>query len=201
MEETVVSHKQQQRGRPGKNTAYVRVEQQRFSINASVVDDVVRDDACFDGFWPMVTNDKEMTEVELLYAMKRQPGVENRHHVFKGVVDFVPVYLKSNERIDAFAFLGYVALLLHALIERDLRKAMRDQKVTELPLYPEGRACTAPTAARVIKVLEPLSAHELRVAGEVVASFDPALSALHQQVLDLLNVPESAYQAERTPGL
>ena len=198
LEETVVSHKQQRRGRPGKNTAYVRVEQQRFSINASVADDVVRDDACFDGFWPMVTNDKEMTEVELLYAMKRQPGVENRHHVFKGVVDFVPVYLKSNERIDAFAFLGYVALLLHALIERDLRKAMRDQKVTELPLYPEGRACTAPTAARVIEVLEPLSAHELTAGDEVLKRYDPSLSPLHQQILDLLGVPSTLYLTDRT---
>ena len=29
----------------------------------------------------------------------------------------------------------------------------------------------------------------------------PPVSALHRQVLDLLNVQESAYQAERTPGL
>ncbi len=83
----------------------MRVEERRFSISATIAGDVVRDDACFDGCWPM-TNDKEMTQAELLAAMKRQLGVENRHHVFKGVVDFVPVYLKSNERIDAFAFLG-----------------------------------------------------------------------------------------------
>jgi len=76
--------------------------------------------------------------------------------------------LKSNRRIDAFAFLGYLAVLIHALIERDLRKAMRDHGVDELPLYPEGRACTAPTAARVIEVLEPLSACELLAAGEVL---------------------------------
>jgi len=109
--------------------------------------------------------------------------------------------LKSNERIDALAFLGYVAVLVHALIERELRSAMRDDAIAALPLYPEARDCKAPTAARVIEIFEPLCAHELRVAGEVVASFDPTLSALHQQVLDLLNVPESAYQAERTPGL
>jgi transposase len=84
----------------------------------------------------MMTNDKAMSEAELLLAMKRQPGVENRHHVLKGVIDFVPLYLKSNQRIDAFAFLGYLAVVIHALIERDLRKAMRDHGVDELPLYP-----------------------------------------------------------------
>ena len=198
---TLMHHRQQKRGRPGPNTLYVRIEEQRYAVRAVVMDDIVRDDACFDGCWPTMTNDQQMTEAELLFAMKRQPGVEGRHHVFKHVVDFVPVYLKSNERIDAFAFLGYVAVLVHALIERELRSAMRDDAIVALPLYPEARDCKAPTAVRVIEIFEPLCAHELRVAGEVVASFDPALSALHRQVLNLLNVPESAYQAERTPGL
>lgn len=200
-EDTVISHRQQRRGRPGRNTVYVRVEEQRFSISAMIDNDAVRDDACFDGFWPMMTNDKEMTEADLLLNMKRQPGVENRHHVFKGVVDFVPVYLKSNERIDAFAFLGYVALLLHALIERDLRNAMRKQGIAELALYPEDRACTAPTAARVIEVLEPLCAHRLTAGDEVLKRYDPSLSPLHQQILDLLGVPTTAYLTSRTTGI
>lgn len=132
--------------------------------------------------------------------MKRQPGVENRHHVLKGVVDFVPVYLKSNQHIDAFTFLGYIALLVHALIERDLRNAMRDQAITELPLYPEGRACTAPTATRVIEILEPLSAHRLVAGDQVLKRYDPTLSSLQQQILDLVGVPTTAYTTERTTG-
>ena len=198
---TLVRHRQQRRGRPGPNTAYVRIEEQRYHVRAVVTDDVVRDDACFDGCWPTMTNDRNLTEAELLAAMKRQPGVEGRHHVFKHVVDFLPVYLKSNERIDAFAFLGYVAVLVHALIERELRNAMRDARIATLPLYPESRDCKAPTAARVIEIFEPLYAHELRVAGEVVASYDPTLSKLHRQVLDLLNVPATAYQAEQKSPL
>ncbi|MGH8296243.1 MAG: IS1634 family transposase [Steroidobacteraceae bacterium] len=193
--ETLVRHKQQRRGRPGPNTAYVRIEEQRYSLRPVIADDVVRDDACFDGCWPMVSNDKDMTHAELLFAMKRQPGVENRHHVLKGVVDFVPVYLKSNERIDAFAFLGYVAVLVHALIERELRAAMRDAGIAELPLYPEDRACKAPTAARVIEIFEPLQAHELTEGATVLKHYDPSLSNLHRQILDLLAVPVAAYQA------
>lgn len=101
----------------------------------------------------MVTNDTEMSYAALLSALKRQPGVENRHHVLKGVVNFVPVYLKSNERVDAFAFLGYIAVLVHALIERELRRAMRDAEIAALALYPENRACKAPTADRVSRSL------------------------------------------------
>jgi hypothetical protein len=194
---TLVHHRQQRRGRPGANTLYVRIEEQRYAVRAVVTDDVVRDDACFDGCWPIMTNDRNLTEAELFAAMKRQPGVEGRHHVFKHVVDFLQVYLKSNERIDAFAFLGYVAVLVHALIERELPNAMRAARIAALPLYPESRDCKAPTAARVIEIFEPLYAHELRVAGEVVASYDPTLSKLHRQVLDLLNLPATTYQTER----
>lgn len=198
---TIVHHKQQKRGRPGPNTAYVRIEEQRYCVSAVIADDVVRDDACFDGCWPMATNDTEMTHAELLAAMKRQPGVENRHHVLKGVVDFVPVYLKNNERIDAFAFLGYISVLVHALIERELRSAMRDADLADLPLYPEGRACKGPTAARVIEIFEPLCAHELVDNGEVLKRYDPELSKLHRQILDLLTVPATAYQAAQTTPL
>jgi transposase len=192
---TVVRHKQAQRGRPGPNTTYVRVEAQRFSVSAVIADDVVRDDACFDGCWPMITNDKAMSEAELLFAMKRQPGVEGRHHVLKGVVGFVPVYLKSNERIDAFAFLGYIAVLVHALIERELRMAMRDAGIAQITAYPEERACKAPTAARVIEIFEPLCAHELVASGEVLKLYDPSLSKLQLQVLDLLHISAEVYAA------
>ena len=195
---TIVHHKQQRRGRPGPNTAYVRIEEQRYSVTATIADDVVRDDACFDGCWPMMTNDTVMTHADLLAAMKRQPGVENRHHVLKGVINFVPVYLKSNQRIDAFAFLGYVAVLVHALIERELRSAMRDAGLAELALYPEGRACKGPTAARVIEIFEPLSVCELVAGEEVLKRYDPTLSSLHHQVLDLLSIPETAYRADQT---
>jgi len=74
------------------------------------------------------------------------------------------------------SLLGYVAVLAHALIERELRTAMRGSTIVALPLYPERRDRKAPTAARVIEIFEPLYAHELRVAGEVVASFHPTLS-------------------------
>ena len=196
--ETIVRHKQQKRGRPGTNTTYVRIEEQRYSVSAVIAEDVVRDDAYFDGCWPVMTNDAAMSHAELLLAMKRQPGVENRHHVLKGVVDFVPVYLKSNERIDAFAFLGYIAVLVHALMERELRTAMRDAGIADLPLYPEGRACKGPTAARVIEIFEPLCAHELVENDRVLRRYDPALSKLHREILDLLEVPATAYQAAQT---
>ncbi len=104
------------------------------------------------------------------------------------------MYLKSYERIDAFAFLGYLAVLVHALIERELHNAMGEAGIAELLLYPEDRACKAPTAARVIEIFEPLCAHELTENGTVLKRYEPGLSKLHRQVLDLLEVPLTAYR-------
>ncbi|MDA8302619.1 MAG: IS1634 family transposase [Actinomycetota bacterium] len=202
---TVVRHRQQRRGRPGPNTLYVRIEEQRYQVRAVVMDDVVRDDACFDacfdGCWPAMTSDKNLTEAELLFAMKRQPGVEGRHHVLKSVVGFVPVYLKSNERIDAFAFLGYVAVLVHALIERELRNAMRDATIAALPSLPREPGLQGADRSPGDRDLRAPVRSRAWVAGEVVASFHPTLSKLHRQVLDLLNVPATAYQAETVTTL
>jgi len=75
---------------------------------------------------------------------------------------------------------------------------MRDAGVAELALYPEGRACTGPTAARVIEIFGPLCAHELVDHGKVLKRYDPELSKLHRQILDLLKVPATAYQAAQT---
>ena len=53
--------------------------------------------------------------------------------------------LKSHSRIEAFLFLYFLALLTEALIEREIRRRMKELKISQLPIYPEGRPCAAPT--------------------------------------------------------
>ena len=78
---------------------------------------------------------------------------------------------------------------------------MRDADIDELPLYPEDRACKAPTAARSSRSSSPFCAHQLAANGEVLKRYDPNLSRLHHQLLDLLQVPLTAYRADRTTQL
>jgi hypothetical protein len=61
-----------------------------------------------------------------------------------------PVWLHSEFRIDALGFCFYLALLVHALIERQCRRSMTRQDIHALPLYPEDRSSTAPTATRLL---------------------------------------------------
>jgi transposase len=192
-DEVLYDHRQEQRGRPGPNTRYRRIERHRLSLTWSTDADAVAYDAASDGCFPMVTNDTEMTEAELLAVYKRQPRLERRHATFKGVIAACPVELKSDHRIDAFGFCLYVALLIQALIERELRRAMADAGIGELPLYYEDRPCKAPTAARVLELLDPLARSVVSHRGQVLTVVAPTLSPLQEQILTLLGVGLSAY--------
>ena len=106
-----------------------------------------------------------------------------------------PVFLKDNARIEGLLCLEFLALLIRALIEREIRQAMAREHLTELSLSPEDRGCAAPTAARVLAIFDDLARHRLLHGETLVQSFPPELSPLHQQVLTLLDVPSSAYTA------
>ena len=60
--------------------------------------------------------------------------------------------IHGRDRLEAFLFLNFVGITIHALIERELRKAMEANSIEVLPLYPEGRDCRAPTTARIIEI-------------------------------------------------
>ena len=60
-------------------------------------------------------------------------------------------------------------------------------------MYPELRNCPAPAAARVLEIFGDLQRHHLLHAGRTVQVFEPQLTDLQRQVLDLLGVPAAAY--------
>ncbi|MGH9278913.1 MAG: IS1634 family transposase [Acidimicrobiales bacterium] len=189
-----LEHRQERRGRPGKDTRYRRIEHHRYALSVTVDAAAVAYDAASDGCFPFVTNE-ELAAAELLRMYKAQPHLERRHATFKGVIEAAPLTLKSDARIDALGSCLYVALLVHALVERDLRRAMAAQQIPSLPLYYEDRACATPSAARVFEVLEPLCATAVSCAGELLALVPPAPDPLQRQILRLLRVPTNAYRA------
>lgn len=85
-------------------------------------------------------------------------------------------------------------MLISSLIERTIRRAMTHAGIDELSLYPEDRGCTAPTTARILEIFTGVARHELSTPdGTVLRTFHPELTDLQRQVLDLLDIPTSAY--------
>lgn len=187
-------------GRPGKTTRYRREIRHRFDLSWTVRHDRVAYDARCDGIFPLITNcaPEDLSAAQVLEVYKtKQPLVEKRHHLFKNVLSTVPVSLKSVHRIEALLFVLFVALLVHALVERAVRQAMHRAGITTLPLYPEERPCATPTAARIFDLFDDLACHALHQQGHVVQRFEPTLSHRHRLLLELLEMDQHAFLAGR----
>jgi transposase len=188
------TYRQERRGRPGQNTRYRRHTRTRFSISWDTRLDVLAYDAATDGCFPLITNDTALTDAQVLTGYRYQPHLERRHHLLKSVQQAAPVLLRSPARIEALFCCQFLALLLGALLEREIRTAMAAAHTRDIPLYPELRACTAPSAERLLEIFSDLTRHHLRRDGAHVQTFEPELNPLQQQVLDLLAVPATAYR-------
>ncbi len=93
---------QDHRGRPGKDTRYVKKVATRFDLSYRIDDARVALDARSDGIFPLVTNVADFSTLELLHAYKRQPVIEKRFSQLKTDFAVAPVYLKAVHRIQCF---------------------------------------------------------------------------------------------------
>jgi len=183
-------------GRPGPNTRYRKEVRARFDIVYRVNERAVAEAEKQDGVFPLVTNDRELSSKEVLEIYKRQAQIEKRFSQLKSQFDVAPVFLKSVSRVVALLTLYYLALLVQALVERELRLAMKNERIESLPLYHEDRECKAPTTRRIIDLFENIQVHELSSARAASPlRFATELSELQREVLRLLRVPESDYEA------
>ena len=101
--------------------------------------------------------------------------------------------LRNPARIEALFCAQFLALLLGALIEREIRTAMKTARTHNVPLYPELRAC--PTSLhrahpRDLRRPDPPRAPPARTPRPEPRTRDQPTP---QQVLDLLGVPTHNY--------
>jgi transposase len=186
---------QEGRGRPSEKTRYIKEVITRFDLKCEIDHAALAAEHLGDGVFPLITNDRTLSEPELLLAYKGQPAIEKRFAQLKTDFAVAPVYLKEVSRIQALLCLYFFVLLVESLLERELRQAMIRTKVESLRLYPEGRACRYPTVRRLIEVFEDVQRHRLRVGAEPAVMFTTKLSPLQRTVLRLLDIPQSVYDA------
>lgn len=144
--------------------------------------------------YPLLTNDPNLTPAQVLEAHKGQPTIEKRFEQLKTVHEIAPVFLKNPFRIEAFFTLYFLALLVQALIERELRLAMKREHIRELPIYPEQRLCKRPTTEQVLRLFSLAERHTLMRDGRVLKTFPAELTDLQTQILELLGVPPQAFR-------
>jgi len=186
--------KQTRRGRPGPATAYRKITKRRFDIEWQTDENAIAYDHRSDGMYPLMTNDRALSAAEILQAHKGQPMIEKRFEQIKTVHEIAPVFLKNEGRIEALFTLYFLALLVGALIERELRLAMRREHIEQIPLYPEQRQCAHPTTEQILRLFSLAERHRLLLDGSTVQVFNTELTPLQRQLASLLGVSEQAFQ-------
>jgi transposase len=108
-------------------------------------------EAATDGWYCLLTNlPLEVTGGDVLARYKGQEVVERRYHAFKGPLAVAPLFLKSNQRIEALLTVICLALLVFCLIEREVRQAI----APELTMTGfTGRSRARPTGELILKAL------------------------------------------------
>jgi transposase len=189
-------HKQQGRGRPGPNTRYERVVIPYCVATVTEDGPAIQAAARGDGLFPLITNGESFTLAEALDKYKYQPFLEKRHEQLKSVLEVAPVFLKKPERVASLLLLYFVALLIYALIERELRQRMEAEGLNGLPLYPEGRSASRPTADLALAAFLGWRRHRLLdAAGTLLKTFHDPLPPVASTALRLLGVDSTPYQA------
>lgn len=193
-EDAEAKFRQEHPGRPGPDTRYRKLVRRRIDLLWEMDETAIAYDRKSDGMYPLLTNDRAMTPAQVLEAHKRQPMVEKRFEQTKSVYEIAPVFLKNEDRVEALFFLYFFALLIQALIERELRRAMAQAKIASLPLYPEGRECKRPTTDQVFRLFSLLERITILKDDQVVHVAHPELTPLQSEVLELLGLPERIYR-------
>jgi transposase len=189
----IETFRQAHRGRPTKETQYLRNVSTRFDVTWRIDHLRMAEEAKSDGIFPLITNVTELSEWELWKTYQRQSTIEKRFSQLKTDFEVAPVYLKAVHRIQALLSMYFFALLTESLLERELRTAMQRKGIKSLPLYPEGRPCCWPTARRVLDLFEPVQRHTLTHGKRPAEILVTDLTRIQRRLLNLLGLTPKHY--------
>ena len=180
-------------GRPGKNTQYKTCVNRLFTLSWTQKKQVIKQQAQTDGVFPLLCTDKALSAKQVLKAYKYQPRLEKRFSQFKTVHNAAPLLFKKIERIEANMFGFFIALVVQALIEREVRNKMKENKIETIRVYPEQREANHPTTSKIIDRFENISTYKIIENSKIVEKFKDSLNDDQKLILSLLNIEENKY--------
>lgn len=111
----------------------------------------------------------------------------------KSIHNAAPLLFKNISRIEANCFVFFIALIMQALIEREVRVHMQQDGTDALPIYPEQRDADRPTTNKIFDLFEPLSTYSIIDDGNIVEEFKDDLNDIQNSILSYLNVRENSF--------
>ena len=181
------------KGRPGKNTRHELRIELIYTLSWHRDPQALKAQARVDGVFPLLSTDLTLTPRAVLEAYKYQPRLEKRFAQFKSIHHAAPLLFKKVTRIEANLFLFFIALMLQALLEREVRNAMVIHGIKTIPVYPEEREASRPTTNKILDLFERVSTYAITENDRVVEEFKDELTDTQSAVLDCLAISERGY--------
>jgi hypothetical protein len=143
-----------------------------------------------EGVWVLKTNRSRAKHpvVEVVRTYKEQSQVERRISHIKGPLAVTPAFLENPQRIAGLLAVVVWALLVMALLERQVRRGLGGKPL--LGLYPEGRPARAPSGPTLLGCFSTLCV-VLFLDGDAPRRQLAQLTSLQCHLLDLLDILET----------
>jgi transposase len=190
---TEIEYRYLRKGRPRPGDPKRKIRHRRLGLEVTRNKEALRKEARTDGVFPLVTNLERGSKKEILEIYKYQPYVEKRFALTKSEYGIAPIFLKKPIRVVGLIHLYFIAIMLSALLERQLRTAMTAAGIPDLPILPEHRTTRTPTTPRILENFSDVSWHEFR-EGDRVVTFPVEVNEIQKQLLSLSGVPSSLYR-------
>jgi len=184
---------QKGKGRPGENTKYTTRVNTLFTLSWTQKKQALKDEAKTDGVFPLLCTDNNLTAKEVLKAYKYQPRLEKRFNQLKQFHNAAPLLFKKIERIEANMFGFFIALVIEALLEREVRNKMKENKIDKIIVYPEQREASHPTTNKILDRFDNICTYKIIENNKVVETFKDSLNEDQKLILRLLNIEEDEY--------
>ena len=193
-------------GRPTPNSPYRLIEQCHLSLDVQI-DETALDEACRLAGWRIYVNNDEPDDISLPQATayyRDEWLVERGWHRFKkGDLPALPLFLRIPERIIGLMLLLFVALQALTLIEFVARRNLEAQKTEIAGLVPGNpkNKTARPTAERLLAAFTTLHFVVETDHTQVRGYLNETLTPLQQQILLLLELPETIFDLSFTEPL
>jgi hypothetical protein len=84
-------------------------------------------------------------------------------------------------------------MLVTSLLERKVRQEMNKRDLDDIPIYPEGRPCKAPTADKLLDAFSDVRLQHICNGSLVVQTVPDELSKVQRLILDLVGLSTKEY--------
>ena len=186
------------RGRGSANRQKKEIRSVRYQITQVIRDEqAIRQAYCQMGWQLYATNQLQahLPLDEAIRLYRAAPRIERHFHLFKSApIGISPFYVRNDDQIKGQARLLSLCVRLLTLIEIVCRRHLKAHGQTLPGLYLDNanRRTAKPTAKRLLRAFRGI--HRVRLPNQVT-SYTTPLTDLQQQILSILCITTSIYQA------